>query len=229
MRALEIKLIKIQCHLKYNLTDCFPLHDESIERLCMMQQPQPPWKKFLELRHVFLTHVGKDRVTEHMHDKLQQPWFGKNAYIHVILPQHFNLRVLDVGSQFLQGICLHLPYPIADQIFRISERSDQERKHNFSSNFSTFINRSHNKFIDYLRIFPCNKLCLPTHIQHEILFSNALGNRQSPQKHLKTIDYAKLGWGRKQSASWGVRKYRIEDLRSMIKITRSSFLYKYIF
>ena len=46
---------------------------------------------------------------------------------------------------------------------------------------------------------------------------------------MKTIDYAKLGWGRKQSASWGVQKYRIEDLRSMIKITRSSFLYEYIF
>ena len=71
---------------------------------------------------MFLTHVGKERVTEHMHDKLQQPWFGKNAYIHVIVPQHFNLRVLDVGSQFLQGICLHLPYPIADKILRISER-----------------------------------------------------------------------------------------------------------
>lgn len=56
----------------------------------------------------------KERVTEHLHDKLQQPWFGKNAYIHVIVPQHFNLRVLDVGSQFLEGICLHLPYPIAD-------------------------------------------------------------------------------------------------------------------
>ena len=48
----------------------------------------------------------------------------------------------------------------------------------------------------YFRI-PHNTLCLPPQILHKRLikplFSNALGNMQCPQEHLKTIVYAKFG------------------------------------
>ena len=49
-------------------------------------------------------------------------------------------------------------------------------------------------FIFYFRI-PHNTLCLPPppQILHKPLFSNALGNMQCPQEHLKTIVYAKFG------------------------------------